>query len=148
MISRTKLLQHAKIVTAIVPVAIDGTAKNTLVIDRLGYETAYFNFQWAAALGGGAPSAALATVKLYKNTASSTSSPTPVLIASLETALSLLADGAKSYAVDLASADRYVFVEIDITYTGGTTPTNIVAAQFVLGDKSVEPPVADTIYGR
>ena len=148
MISETTLLQKVKPIQALVPAAVDGTATNTVVIDRLGYDTAYFFVQWAAALGGGAPSAAVASLKLYKNTASSVSSPAPVEYVALETVLDLMADGSKAYAIDLSGCDRYIFGKIDITYTGGTTPTNIMAMSFVLGDKKVNPPVADTIYGR
>lgn len=143
---KTKLLQQTKQLSLITPVSKDGTLTNSTIIDRLGYETAYVNLNWASVTGG--PSAATASVKVYSNTASSTSSPTPVLLATLETALDVATAGFKSWAIDLGAANRYVFVEYDSTLTGGTTPANLISATMVLGDKNVEPPVSDTVYGR
>ena len=146
---KTKLLQQVKNVPAIVPVVLDGTKTNSVVIDRLGFETAYVNLNYSACVGGGAPSAAALSLKVYSNTASSTSSPAPVLLATLETALDVLLAGFKTYAVDLGAANRYIFIEYDTTLTGGTTPSNIVSATVTLGDKNVEPANGvETVYGR
>jgi hypothetical protein len=144
-----KLIQRVKNVSAIVPAVIDGTKTNSVVIDRLGFQTAYINLNYSACVGGGAPSAAALSFKVYSNTASSTSSPAPVLLATLETALDILLAGFKTYAVDLSNANRYIYVEYDSTLTGGTTPSNIVSCSFVLGDKNVEPANGtETVYGR
>jgi hypothetical protein len=140
---------RSKAVAAIVPVVLDGTKTNSVVIDRLGYQTAYINLSYSACVGGGAPSAAALSLKVYSNTASSTSSPAPVLLATLETTLNILLAGFKTYAIDLSAANRYIFVEYDSDLTGGTTPSNIVACSVVLGDKNVLPANGvETVYGR
>jgi hypothetical protein len=147
--SITNTLSKSKAVAAIVPVVIDGTKTNSVVIDRLGYQSAYINLSYSACVGGGAPSAAALSFKVYSNSASSTSSPAPVLLATLEASLDILLAGLKTYAVDLSAAKQYIFVEYDSTLTGGTTPSNIVSCQFVLSDKNVLPANGvETIYGR
>lgn len=146
MISETMLLQRVKPVLMLSPASVDGTSTNSAVIDRQGYDTAYVVVQYAAPTG--TPTAAVAAVTLKTNTASSTSSPTPTTHATLASALDISAAGLAYYAVDLSGANRYVFLNWDATYTDGTTPANIISAQIVLGDKKVNPPVADTIYGR
>ena len=133
----------------IVPAVIDGTKTNSVVIDRLGYQSAQINLNYSACVGGGAPSAAALSFKVYSNSASSTSSPAPVLLATLETTRNILLAGFASYAIDLSAADRYIFVEYDSDLTGGTTPSNIVSCDIVLGDKNVKPANStETIYGR
>jgi len=144
-----KLPQRTKSVAAIVPAVIDGTKTNSVVIDRLGYQSMQINLNYSACVGGGAPSAAALSFKVYSNSASSTSSPAPVLLATLETARNILLAGFATYSIDLSAADRYVFVEYDSDLTGGTTPSNIVACDFVLGDKNVLPANStETVYGR
>lgn len=146
MISETMLLQKAKPTSLLSPASVDGTSTNSTVIDRQGYDTAYVVVQYAAPTG--TPSAATTAIVLKTNTASSTSSPTPTTHATLESALDISAAGFQYYAVDLSGANRYVFLNWDATYTGGTTPANIISAQIILGDKKVNPPVADAIFGR
>jgi len=142
-------LQRTKSVAMIVPAVIDGTKTNSVVIDRLGYQSAQINLNYSACVGGGAPSAAALSFKVYSNSASSTSSPAPVLLATLETTRNILLAGFASYAIDLSAADRYIFVEYDSDLTGGTTPSNIVSCDIVLGDKNVKPANStETIYGR
>jgi len=142
-------LQRTKSVAAIVPVVIDGTKTNSVVIDRLGFQSAQINLSYSACVGGGAPSAAALSFKVYSNTASSTSSPAPVLLATLETTRNILLAGFASYAIDLSAANRYIFVEYDSTLTGGTTPSNIVSCDIVLGDPAIKPAnSAETVYGR
>ena len=146
MISKTNLLQQIAPVVVIAPEDNDGTAITSSIIDRKGYGTAYLNLNWAAS--SGTPTTAKADIKVYSNTASSSSSPTPVLLATLETALDIKAAGTKSWALDLGAANRYVYAVVDVTYVDGTTPKNILSGILILGDKNVEPPVATTVYGR
>ena len=145
-----KIPQRTKTVSLIVPAVIDGTLTNSVVIDRKGFQSAQINLNYSACVGGGAPSAAALSFTVYTNTASSTSSPAPVLLATLETAKDILLAGIGTYSVDLSNANRYLFVEFDSTLTGGTTPSNIVSCDCALGDASIQPAAgsAVTVYGR
>jgi hypothetical protein len=145
-----KLPQKTKSVPMIVPAVIDGTLTNSVIIDRAGFQSAQINLNYSACVGGGAPSAAVLSFTVYSNSASSTSSPAPVLLATFETALDILAAGFKTYALDLSNAKRYIYVVYDSTLTGGTTPSNIVSCDCVLGDPSIQPAAgsAVTVYGR
>jgi hypothetical protein len=66
----------------------------------------------------------------------------------LESALNIVAAGVVEYDIDLSNAKRYIFTTWDATYTGGTTPGNILSAVIVLGDKSAQPANPATVYGR
>lgn len=145
-----KLPQRTKTVSMIVPAVIDGTKTNSVVIDRAGFQSCQINLNYSACVGGGAPSAAALSFKIYSNSASSTSSPAPVLLATFETAKDILLAGIGTYSVDLSNAKRYIFVEYDSDLTGGTTPSNIVSCDCVLGDAMVQPAAgsAVTVYGR
>jgi hypothetical protein len=128
------------------PVANTGAAVNSTVIDRLGYQSAKLIVNYAVVTG--TPSAAVTALEVFSNSASSTSSPTPVSLVALETALDIMTAGIKEYDIDLSNAKRYIFTTWDATYTGGTTPGNIISAVLVLGDKSIQPANSATVYGR
>jgi len=128
------------------PVANTGTAVNSTVIDRLGYKSAKLIVNYAVVTGS--PSAAVTALEVFSNSASSTSSPTPVSLVALETALDIMTAGIMEYDIDLSNAKRYIFTTWDATYTGGSTPGNIISAVLVLGDKSSQPANSATVYGR
>lgn len=146
MRAKSLVLEQLLFSPLVTPVDNDGTAITSAFIDRLGYDSAYVELQFAAS--SGTPTTALADIKLYTNSAASASSPTPVLLAQLETVLNIKTAGSKSWAVDLSAAKQYVYAVIDVTYADGTSPKNILAAGIVLGDKSTDPVAAQTIYGR
>ena len=135
---------HALVLTA--PVANTGAAVNSTIIDRLGYQSAKLIVNFAAATGS--PSAAVAALEVFSNSASSTSSPTPVSLVALETALDIAAAGVVEYDIDLSNAKRYIYSTWDATYTAGSTPGNIISAVIVLGDKSTQPANSGSVYGR
>lgn len=120
---------------AINPSSNDGTLVNGIVVDRQGYGSGDLTLTWAAPTG--TPSAAVASIKLYSNTASSTSSPTPVLFDTFETALDISAAGVKTWAFDLTLASRYIFVAVAITFTDGTSPESIISATFELESATI-----------
>jgi len=138
--------QRTAAAALIVPVSNDGTLVNSVIIDRQAYQSSKVVLNFASSAG--TPTTAVASLKVYSNSASSTSSPTPALLATLETALNVKTAGLTSYDVDFSNAKRYVYVALDIDYTGGTTPTNIVSSEIILGDKVSQPANSGTVYGR
>jgi len=138
--------QRTKTVQVIAPVDNDGTAITGIIIDRLGYQSAKLVVSYAAS--SGTPTTALAAIKFYSNSASSSSSPTPVELVALETAKDIKAAGVAEYDIDLSNAKRYVYPTIDTTYDAGTSPKNIISAVLVLGDKNTQPANSGTVYGR
>lgn len=124
----------------------DGTKITSIIIDRLGYQSAKLVVNWKAS--SGSPDTAAAAIDFYSNTANSSSSPTPVKLVALETALDVKTAGFATYDIDLSAAGRYVFATLDITYANGSSPKNILSAELILGDKSAQPADAGTVYGR
>ncbi len=130
---------------ALSPQSITGAAVNGGIIDRLGAMSGKFIFEAAAA--SGAPDAAVASIIIQQDSAVGFASPTTFL--TLETALDIdEAAVLKEYLFSLEGAEQFIRVVIDPTYTGGTTPANIVAGQIVLGDFDVEPQRAETVLGE
>jgi hypothetical protein len=127
---------------AIPPQSNDGTLVNGSIIDRRGYRSGKLVFERAVVTG--APSAAALSLIIQHGNESNLSDA--ATYATLETALDILLAGQKDYLLNLAGAKRYVRVVMDTTYTGGTTPANVVAAQLVLGDRDVNPVAAETVY--
>ena len=138
--------QRTSAVKLIEAVENDGTAITSVIIDRLGYQSGKLTLNWAAS--SGTPTTAAASLKVYSNSASSSSSPTPVELVALETALDVKTAGFAQYDIDFSNAKRYVYAVLDITYADGTSPKNILAADLVLGDKNVQPASSGTVYGR
>lgn len=138
--------QRLKAFKEIEAVENDGTAITGVIIDRLGYQSGVLTLNWKAS--SGTPTTAAASIKVYSNTASSSSSPTPVELVTLETALDVKTAGFKQWDLDLSAANRYVYAVVDITYADGTSPKNILAADLILGDKNVQPANSGTVYGR
>lgn len=139
-----QLLQRVKILKAIDPQANTGAAITGEIVDRLGYDDAYVSFNFAAA--SGSPDTATTALVLQHGDAANLSDAATFL--TLATALDIdAAAGIANYAVDLVGAKRYIRLTADATYTGGSTPGNVQGATITLGNKSVNPPVADTILG-
>jgi len=138
--------QRTTAVKLIEAVENDGTAITSVIIDRLGFQSAKLTLNWKAS--SGTPTTAAASLKFYSNSASSSSSPTPVELVELESALNVKTAGFAQYDIDLSNAKRYVYAVLDITYADGTTPKNILAADLVLADKNVQPANSGTVYGR
>lgn len=129
---------------AIPPQSNDGTAISGIAIDRLGADTALIIFDAAAA--SGSPDAAVTSIKLQDCDTTTAGSFDDFL--TLESALDIDAAAKhKSYMVKLEGAKRYIRLVVDTTYTAGTTPANVLAANVILGDYDVEPKVAQTVLG-
>jgi hypothetical protein len=126
---------------AIPPQSNDGTLINGSIIDRRGYRSGKLVVERAAATGS--PSAATLSLIIQHGDASNLSDA--ATFATLETTLDILLAGLKEYVLNLEGAKSYVRVVYDSTYTAGTAPANIVAAQLVLGDRDVNPAFAETI---
>ena len=141
-----KFPQRTNAVKLIESVLNDGTAITSTIIDRLGYQSGKLTLNWAAS--SGTPTTSLASLKIYSNSASSSSSPTPVLLVDLETVLDVKAAGFAQYDIDFSNCKRYVYAVLDITYDSGTSPKNNLAADLVLADKSTQPANSGSVYGR
>lgn len=127
---------------AIPPQDNDGTLINGIAIDRRGAASALVAFASAAASGAPDTAVALITVEHCDVTTAGSF----VAFKTLSAALNVDPTGQDvEYMVDVSGAKRYIRVSCDITYTGGTTPKNLVCAQVVLGDYDVEPKIAQTV---
>lgn len=125
------------------PQSNDGTAITSNAIDRLGSDTGYFIFSSVAATGS--PTAATCAIKIQDSDAAAGTYADFIV---LETALDVNAAGRlEDYMVNLEGAKRYLKMVVDITYTGGTTPANLLAAIAILGDYDIDPKVAQTVLG-
>ena len=127
------------------PQSVSGaSAINGAIISRLGAGSAKLVLERAAA--SGAPSAVAFSVVIQHGNAANLSDA--ATYATLETSLNALAAGVTEYLLTLEGANQYIRVVITPTYTGGTTPANLVAAELVLGDYSEDPKIEnETIYG-
>jgi hypothetical protein len=127
---------------AIPPQANTGAAVSGSIIDRRGYRSGKLIAERAAV--SGSPSAAELSLIIQHGDAANLSDA--ATFATLETALDISAAGLEEYLLNLEGAKRYVRAVWDATYTGGTTPGNVIAAQLVLGDKDVNPTAAETVH--
>jgi len=127
------------------PQSVSGAAAiNGQIINRLGAASAKLVLERAAA--SGAPSAVALAVVIQHGTQANLSDA--ATFATLETSLSALAAGLSEYLISLDGANQYIRVVITPTYTGGTTPANLVAGELVLGDYSEDPQIEnEAIYG-
>lgn len=141
-----KFPQSADAVKLIEPVENDGTAITSIIIDRVGYQSGKLCLSWKAS--SGTPTTAVASLKFYTNSAASSSSPTPVELVALESALNVKTAGFAQYDIDFSNAKRYVYAVLDITYDAGTSPKNILSADLVMGDKNIGPAHSGAVYGR
>jgi hypothetical protein len=148
--ARSKIRQQIKLgsdgtnsLALIPPQENDGTAITGIGVDRLGADTGLFIFDAAAA--SGSPTAATTAIKIQD---CDTLGGTYADFLVLETALDIDAAAKhKAYLVNLEGAKRYVNMVVDTTYTAGTSPANVLAANVVLGDYDIDPPVSQSVLG-
>jgi hypothetical protein len=127
---------------AIPPQATTGTLINGIAIDRRGANSALVVVETVAATG--APDTALALITIEH--CDVTTAGSFVAFKTLTAALDVDAAGKyMEYMVNLDGAKRYIRVSIDTTYTGGTTPGNIVCSHVVLGDYDIEPKATQAV---
>jgi len=119
------------------PQSVSGSsAINGGIIDRLNYREAILALCWAAVTG--APSAGTFAIIVQHGDASNLSDAATLF--TLETELDVkTAAGYKDYNMLLQGAKRYIRVVITPTYTAGTSPANLTAANFTLGGSNNEP---------
>lgn len=139
---KSKILQQIKPVKCFAPASNDGTAITGTAIDRLGAQSMVLAFQAAAPTG--TPTAATTAITI---TDCDTSSGTYAAFLTVASALDISAAVDEAYHISLQGAKRYIKVNVDSTYTGGTTPANVLAASAILGDYDVEPPATETVLG-
>jgi len=147
--TRSKFLQQVFVgndvtnsLAAIPPQSNDGTKITGIGINRVGANSGKLIF--AAAAASGAPDAAVTALVIEH---SDTLGSGYTTFKTLESALDIDAAGVnKEYALDLQGVKTFVRVTVDTTYTGGTSPANIVCAQLILGDYDVDPKTAETVY--
>lgn len=127
------------------PQSISGsTAVNGQIIDRLGAQSAKFILE--RAIVSGAPTAAAFAVIIQSGSTPTLTDATT--FATLETALSVLTAGLTEYLINLEGAFRYIRIVVTPTYTGGTSPANVVAGELLLGDADYDPKTpGETVYG-
>ena len=132
---KRNLLENTLVVEAIEPVNNTGAAITGDTVDRLGYQSAILQYHAAAA--SGSPDTATTALTVQHGDASNMSDAATFY--AVETALDIDAAAVdKAYVLDLSGAKRYIRVTADATYTGGSSPANVQAATWVLGDKNVE----------
>lgn len=111
----------------------DGTG---IVIDRKGYLSAKVLLAIGAI--GGEPSAASVKAVVYHGDAANLSDAAVFQPdgSNVETSSLSTADTNTSKYVDLTGAKRYIRLAFDTAFTGGTTPSIIIASAVVLGDRN------------
>lgn len=125
------------------PQSNDGTLITGIGIDRMGASSALVTF--AAAAASGAPDTAVALIKIRH---CATLGGTYADFLTLESALDIDAAGKyQEYMLKLDGAKQFINMTVDITYTGGTTPANIVCAQAILGDFDIDPKRSQSVLG-
>lgn len=129
---------------AIPPQNSDGTLINGIAIDRRGANSALVIFENAVVTG--TPSAAVVLITIEDCAVTTAGSFATFL--TLETAYDVMTAKFKEYMIDLEGAKRYIRVSVDITYTSGTAPKNILVSEVVLGDYDVEPKIAQTVLSK
>lgn len=135
-------------VAAQLPVITVGNgAVNGVAVDRLGYLSCAVFY-----IAGICPSVPTGfTVALKVQHSDTTTSGDFVDFATLETfgtASDLSAASvAKYYDVNLRGAKRYIRTVETLTFTGGSSPSQLASIGIVLGDKNVEPVANATVYG-
>jgi len=134
-------LQKSNIVKGFDPQANTGGAISGAIIDRIGYGEAEVAINFAVVTGS--PSAATTAVVIQHGDAANLSDAATFVTAA--SALDISAAGIAVYPVDLSGAKRYIRVTSDATYTGGTTPGNVIGAVVALKSAKANPPVSSTV---
>lgn len=105
-----------------------GTAKNGVIIDRFGFNSAVAVFVTGAI--SGAPTATSVACKVQHGDAADGSDMADIPGA---TATITTADTIAEINVDCRGLKRYIRVSETTTFTGGTTPSILIAAVVTLG---------------
>lgn len=135
-------------VTAFLPLtSTSSSAQNGVAVDRTGYLSA--GLVVSAGINPSVPTGVTTAVKVqHSDTTTSGDFVDFATIETFGTASDLSAASVtKYYNVNLRGAKRYIRVVLTNTYTGGTSPSSVQSAVFILGDKNVTPAGAATVYG-
>ena len=130
-------------VTSVFPQSSGAATINGSSIDRQAHSMALscVLHQVAGAVGG-APTTTSVTTQLQHAPDNSTwTNFVPGATGSGATPAVTAADTGSSVSIDLASAYRYIRAVTTVAFTGGTSPTALVAADVILGGENTAPAV-------
>ena len=139
-------------VTSVFPQSSGATTINGAAVDRLAHSDALscVLHQVVGAIGGAPTSFTVQTVLQH---APDNGSGAPGAFANLvesvgglpattqQTGVATVANTEQSLNIDLSAANRWLRAVTTITFTGGTAPTALVAADIVLGGEQENPAV-------
>jgi hypothetical protein len=126
------------LVTSIPPENSSGGTINGNAIDRTlhGLANSCVLHQMVGAVSG-APTALAVQTALQHSPDGATWSPFQINGTAQQTAVLAAANSDNSAAIDLTTAYRFIRPEMTVTFTGGTTPSALVASDLVLGGERV-----------
>lgn len=144
----SQFLETAVPTAEVLPIITIGTATvKGIAVDRLGYLSAVL--EYIAGINPSIPTGFTVATKIQHSDTTTDGDFVDFItsIATFGTASTLAAASVANYwDVDLTGAKRYIRTYNVLTFTGGTSPSNIWSQTFFLGDKNVEPAGNATVY--
>lgn len=134
--------------TGVLPVITVGNGTvNGVAVNRQGYLSV--GVIYTAGICPSVPTGFTAALKIQDSADGSTGWADFATIATLGTASDLSAASTTQYFdVNVRGAKKFIRVVQTLTFTGGSSPSQLAAIAVVLGDKNVEPAGASTtVYG-
>ena len=138
MITQRNIGALVALVTSIAPESSSGGTINGNAVDRSlhGLANSCVLHQMVGAVSG-APTTLAVQTALQHSPDGVTWIPFQINAAPQQTAALAAADSENGVAIDLTTAYRFIRPEMTVTFTGGTTPSALVAADLVLGGERV-----------
>lgn len=144
----SSFLERTNAVQTILPVVTVGNSTVTgVAVDRQGWLSA--GVEYTAGVCPSVPTGFTVALVVKDCATTNGTFAAYATIPTFGTAGGLSAASTVKYQnIDLRGAKRYILVEETLTFTGGSSPSQVGGVSFILGDASNEPPVATgTITG-
>ena len=141
-------IEKTNAVTGLLPVITVGNgAVAGVAVDRLGYLSC--GLLYTAGICPSVPTGFTVAMKIqHSDTTTSGDFVDFATIETFGTAADLSAASVTTYwDVNLRGAKRYIRAVQTLTFTGGSSPSQLAAIAVVLGDKSVDPAGNAVVYG-
>ncbi len=137
----SSFLERTSAVQAILPVVTISNATVTgVVVDRTGYQSV--GVAYSAGVCPSVPTGFTVALVVKDCLTTNGTFAAYATIPTFGTAGGLSAASTVKYQnVDLRGAKQYILVEETLTFTGGSSPSQIGGVDFIFGDATNEPPV-------
>lgn len=142
----SNFIERVTSVPTILPVTTVGSGAVVGVgVDRTGYLSA--GVEYSAGICPSVPTG-FTVALLVEHSADNSSWATFDTIATFGTAGGLsAASTVKYFDLNLRGAKKWIRITETLTFTGGTSPSQVGGVNFILGDKNAEPVGGTTVYG-